>query len=234
MKKIPTIFQRDPHNLARVTSMPNTEASWVFDGVGNYAIVQKYDGQCVDIRPEGLWKRRALKPGQYYVPDGWEPETDIDFVTGKREGWVPVGEGPENAPLREAYQLWCDAQRLQSRIYPPGEEYFPYGTAEACGPEINGNPENLMVHMLFSHQHAPKFGDLEKVFFENCNFWYPPGCRILPKIAFAVLKAWLSTKDIEGLIFRHKDGRLAKIKKKDFGLPRKPDTAPGAPREEET
>lgn len=37
------------------------------------------------------------------------------------------------------------------------------------------------------------------------------------------LRDWLSSRDIEGLVFQHPDGRMAKIKKRDFGLPRKPD-----------
>lgn len=37
---------------------------------------------------------------------------------------------------------------------------------------------------------------------------------------FDGIKAWLSGKDIEGLVFHHPDGRMGKIKLRDFGLKR--------------
>jgi hypothetical protein len=42
---------------------------------------------------------------------------------------------------------------------------------------------------------------------------------------FDGLRAWLAERDIEGLVFHHSDGRMAKIRKADFGLARPtPDT----------
>jgi len=35
------------------------------------------------------------------------------------------------------------------------------------------------------------------------------------------LREWFKGRDIEGLVFHHPDGRMAKIKKRDFGLKRK-------------
>lgn len=75
------------------------------------------------------------------------------------------------------------------------------GTYEALGPKINGNNENEERHILRRH------GDLA---YGDC-----------PR-SFAELKAWLATLDIEGIVFHHPDGRMAKATKQGFGLTRSP------------
>lgn len=72
------------------------------------------------------------------------------------------------------------------------------GTYEACGPHFQGNPEK----------------------FEQDTF-VPHGKELLdaPR-TFAELKEWFRGKDIEGIVWHHPDGRMAKIKKGDFGLRR--------------
>jgi hypothetical protein len=75
------------------------------------------------------------------------------------------------------------------------------GTYELCGPKVNGNPEGFGGHHLIGH-----------------------GCiRLLdcPR-TFDEIKAYLAPLDIEGIVWHHPDGRMVKIKKKDFGLKLKP------------
>jgi hypothetical protein len=79
------------------------------------------------------------------------------------------------------------------------------GTYELLGPKIQGNPEGHSIHVLQSHSEADVFPDAPRTFDD--------------------LKVWLSARDIEGLVFHHPDGRMAKIKKRDFGLKRIPDAA---------
>lgn len=73
------------------------------------------------------------------------------------------------------------------------------GTYELCGPKINGNPEVFVHHVLLMH-----------------------GTYIYDDVPreFDSLREWLSPRDIEGLVFHHDDGRMCKIKLKDFGLKR--------------
>lgn len=75
------------------------------------------------------------------------------------------------------------------------------GTYELCGPKVQGNPEGFDVHTLVPHgvialSDAPRDYD--------------------------GLKAWLASEDvsIEGIVWHHPDGRMVKIKTKDFGLRR--------------
>lgn len=70
------------------------------------------------------------------------------------------------------------------------------GTYELVGPKIQGNPEQRLQHELLWH-----------------------GCITAegaPR-TFPGLRDWLAGLDIEGLVFHHPDGRMAKIKLRDFG-----------------
>lgn len=74
----------------------------------------------------------------------------------------------------------------------------PDGTYELMGPKIQGNKENFPRHVLVPHGMA-RFQD------------------VVPR-TFDGLKQWLSTQNCEGVVWHHPDGRMAKIKRRDFGL----------------
>ena len=73
------------------------------------------------------------------------------------------------------------------------------GTYELCGPKINGNPEGFARHTLVRH------GDWRLHF--------------APR-TFDGLREYLAGGDIEGIVWHHPDGRMVKIKGKDFGFKR--------------
>eukprot|EP01037_Dinobryon_pediforme_P019616 gene19616-20065_t len=77
------------------------------------------------------------------------------------------------------------------------------GTYELVGPKIQGNPEAYESHDLVSHAHL-QFSAID------------------PPRNFDGLRSWLANQDIEGIVWHHADGRMAKIKKRDFGLRRVP------------
>lgn len=70
------------------------------------------------------------------------------------------------------------------------------GTYELIGPKIQGNLYGLESHKLVKH------GDLQ-VHVERT----PEGIR-----------KWLEEHHHEGLVFHHEDGRMAKIRRKDYGI----------------
>jgi hypothetical protein len=74
------------------------------------------------------------------------------------------------------------------------------GTYEFLGPKSQGNVEKLDAHRMQLHADAMPFHDAPRTFDE--------------------LPAFLAEHDIEGLVWHHPDGRMAKIKKRDFGLKR--------------
>jgi hypothetical protein len=70
------------------------------------------------------------------------------------------------------------------------------GTYELCGPKVQGNAEQYASHVMIKHdeawvyEHAPRdYEGLRQFFVKN---------------------------EFEGLVFHHPDGRMAKIKRKDF------------------
>lgn len=79
----------------------------------------------------------------------------------------------------------------------PVEDLCLEGTFELVGPSINGNKEGFEKHFLIPH-----------------------GNEILERAprTYDELKDWLDQLRLEGIVWHHPDGRMVKIKKKDFGL----------------
>lgn len=189
MKKIPTIFVRDfVCNPSLVTDEVNIEARWVFDGEG--IATRKYDGTCVLFDGQ-FHKRHELKPSKV-APPLWVPADEVDPKTGKQQGWLPIGNGPEDKYFREAVNL----------THPINAFSFEEGTYELVGPKIQGGIESdFSTHCLVLHKNAETYEDCPRTFNE--------------------LREWLADKNIEGIVWHHPDGRMAKIKLKDLGLKRK-------------
>lgn len=73
------------------------------------------------------------------------------------------------------------------------------GTFEAIGPHFQGNTESMLFDQLVHH------GDVELL---DC-----------PR-TFEGIREYLRELDIEGIVFHHPDGRMAKVKKSDYGMKR--------------
>lgn len=74
------------------------------------------------------------------------------------------------------------------------------GTYELCGSKVQGDPEGLGQHVLLVH-----------------------GAHVLyvPDRSFDGLRQYFQDAPcIEGIVFHHPDGRMAKIKLRDFGIKR--------------
>lgn len=199
VKKIPSVFQRnyDGDRLVRDEVVPGCE--WVLAGEG--VATCKWDGTATMIDSGGIFykrydRKRHKKTGDFRAaPDGWIPcEDSPNEHTGHWPGWIPVGDGPEDKWLREAH-----AEAMQS-----ARSDLSPGTYEAIGPHFQGNPHNLDRDMLIEHGFTP----------------YGGGSICLPGRSFLSIKGRLADlDDTEGIVFHHPDGRMAKIKRKDFGLP---------------
>lgn len=189
MKKIITLFQRnyDGDRLVRDDVTPGAE--WVAAGEGRATV--KLDGTCCRVRDGRLYKRYEVRPGGT-PPPCFEPADEVDPNTGKQQGWLPVGDGPEDRWHREAWEL---------ALVNTGERPRD-GTYELCGPKVQGNPEGFTGHVLVPH------GAL----------LFPAD----PPRTFAGLKEWFAAWDVEGVVWHHPDGRMVKVKARDFGLKRPP------------
>jgi hypothetical protein len=180
MRKIPTLFRRDPDNMAHVLPEVHPDCQWVLDGEG--VATRKYDGTCVlHDHDDQWWARREVKPYRTAPPNYWAVETDS--TTGKTVGWEPIEQSSFVKSWREVID------RLGPRTFKPG-------TYELCGPKVNGNPEGFERHALISHATAAEFQGAPR--------------------DFDGLREFLRDFPHEGLVWHHPDGRMAKLKVRDF------------------
>ena len=212
MRKIPTLFVRDPDDRKHVLDEVTPGGLWVLSGEG--VATRKYDGTCVLIRRDGLavhgFARREVKPGKQPPPNF--VQADSDDVTGKVVGWEPIEQSGFAKFFAEAIT---------------GDE--PPGTYELCGPKINGNPEGFAEHVLIPHADATVMPLAYPVDYEGLRVrllanewegvvWHHPDGRMvkLKRRDFDVLRDWLIRHEYEGIVWHHPDGRMAKIKRRDF------------------
>lgn len=136
MRKIPTLFRRDPHDLARVTADVTPGCEWVLRGEG--VPRRKYDGTCVLFDKTLWWARRVVRRGTAYPPGFLLVE--FDSVTGKSFGWEPV--------------VFSSFRKAHVEALRQAEGPWAAGTYELCGPKVNGNPEGYDHHRLIAHNAA--------------------------------------------------------------------------------
>ena len=81
---------------------------------------------------------------------------------------------------------------------------MPLGTYELIGPMINGNPERATAHRLERHAVAETIGVLDEGGASVAN----PD----PADVIALCREW----GWEGTVWHHPDGRMAKLKVRDY------------------
>lgn len=199
MKKIPTLYVRDwDGNPKYVTREPNPECAWVFNGEGRPTV--KWDGTCVGYL---LLSDTDTVP-EWYARREVKPgkprpanfwSVEHDEATGKYIGWEPIAQSPFAKYHAEAL-----ANSAAVKL----------GTYELLGPKINGNPDGFAAHILIEHGWAP-LSLREDV-------------KMVP-LDFDALRVWLHSRPYEGVVWHHPDGRMAKIKKRDFAQPEQAEAA---------
>jgi hypothetical protein len=184
MRKIPTLFVRDPQDMRRVTREVHPACAWVVAGEG--VATRKFDGTCVRLDESGEWyARREVKPGRTVPAEFVAVQTDE--VTGKTVGWEPAEQSAFAKYLAEAVAALDPAQPLEP------------GSYELCGPKVNGNPEGYDSHVLVRHDGAQRLAGVPR--------------------DFDGLRGYLAEVRYEGIVWHHPDGRMAKLKVRDFPRP---------------
>lgn len=192
MQKVISLFKRDYETKNRLVFnevVPGAE--WVQDGQG--VATAKWDGtSClISMSPNEIRisKRYDAKNGKQPPPD-FTPSQEPDPVTGHWPGWVPCRrDNPQDRWFFEAFDTFHSYNN--DLMYP--------GTYELVGPKVQSNPYKLSLHELWRHgteiiEDAPRTFDALRDFFA-------------------------SRPTLEGIVWHHPDGRMVKIKRKDFGLP---------------
>lgn len=196
MKKLNTVFKKDPNDLGRVINEVDPKNVWAITGEG--IPTRKFDGTACAIIEGQFYKRFDSKINKKTgkrkpVPDGAIPCQEPDKSTGHWPHWILCDRSnPSDKYHFEAFD----------RIEEPIDHELD-GTYELCGEKIQGNPEKIQGHKLIPH-------GCEPLYFTN--------------FSFEGIKEYLQDKDIEGIVFHHKDdnflGRMCKIRKSDYGIRR--------------
>lgn len=190
MKKIISLFRRN------FSAPGNPLTRFVTPGAewvqaGEGRATRKWDGTSCLIRGGVLFKRFDAKQGKPR-PAAWEACQEApDPETGHWPGWVP-------ALAARSEDRWH--VETFAKLWPLDD-----GTYELCGPKINGNPEKFEEHVLIRHGVHEVAGKTPRDF-DGLLAWFTARSK---------------THDaIEGIVWHHPDGRMAKIKTKDFEIPR--------------
>jgi hypothetical protein len=133
MKKISTLFKKDPNDLGKVINEINPENQWAF----KYGVpTRKFDGtSCVIIDGE-IYKRYDVKKGRQ-IPYGAIACQEADLITGHHPHW-----------------LRCDRMEKSDKYFFEAfdeQEEWQDATYELCGIKIQGNPEKINGHQLIRH-----------------------------------------------------------------------------------
>jgi hypothetical protein len=201
MQKIISLFKRDYEGTRFVYDEIVPGAEWVVNDEGVATV--KFDGTCCMIRDLKLYKRYDAKV------EPTAPNTDGRTLPKLKNGSKPIPEGfipaqdpdpvtghwPGWLPVRDVPEDKWHRQAWDKMLRAFGAN-IPDGTCELVGPKVQGNPYGYEDHILIRHG---------MVLLEDA-----------PR-TFDELKEYLGKADIEGIVWHHPDGRMVKIKRRDFG-----------------
>ena len=192
-KKIKSLFKRDYDGTRLVYDELVEGSDWVANGEGVATV--KYDGTCCLVRDGKLHKRYDRKLTNSAKRGKKEGSWEVSDFRPAPANWEPAeaeadpntGHWPGWLPVSDAPE-----DRWHRQAFKPT---LPNGTYELVGPKVQGNPYQLESHELWRH-----------------------GSEMIeaPR-SYEELKKWLEIHKIEGIVWHHPDGRLVKIKRKDFG-----------------
>ena len=166
------------------------ECQWVLDGEG-VATVKK-DGTNLKVEGGQLFKRQKPKDAEY---------DEASYVPCRRDDpadrWAWQAFELASAERTEVFE-----RELNGMVeYPlPPED----GIYELVGPKVQGGVEGYAQHTLI--RVVPI--DVYRLLIAGP----------VPR-TFDNIRAYLERTVMEGIVFHHPDGRMAKIKRRDFGLP---------------
>lgn len=196
MEKIPTLFLRSDVEPSRVVEEVTPGCEWVLAGEG-YA-TRKWDGTNirVTIRRARDAQGLVLKDHTSIGIEKRRNPSREDRARGAEPGYVTAHRSD---PADKHIFAAVDATDFS--LWPDG--LWP---CEAVGPKIQGGVESdqpmLVPFSVPGWAIAQREGGLASRSFES-------------------LASYLSPGHFEGLVFHHPDGRMAKIKGRDFGHARR-------------
>lgn len=192
MKKIPSLFKRDYESTRLVYNEVVEGSEWVINGEGIPTI--KIDGTSCMINDGKLYKRYDVKLFKHGKKRGKQMDVPKNAIPCEPEPDKNTGHWPH----------WVEVNKNNPEDKWHIEafkklEYIENGTYELVGPKVQGNPYRYESHILLKH--GLRFTD---------------GINV-PR-NYDGLKRFFEINLIEGIVWHHSDGRMVKIRRKDFGF----------------
>jgi len=153
-----------------------------------------------DGTPTRKWDGTAcmVRDGKLYKRVEWDAKKGPAPVEWLHHDFDPsVRSGHGWLPVGIGPEDWMH-RKAWARGKDDTEAPLRDGTYELIGPKIGKNPERVSEEMLVPHGRDALVG--------------------VPR-TFDGLRAWLAEVKTEGIVWHHADGRMAKIKRRDFGIP---------------
>lgn len=149
----------------------------------------KFDGSACMVRDGRLYKRYDRKRKKGKLKDA-----PLDWEPCEASPNEHTGHWPGWLPIGDGPE-----DKWHRDAWANCGEHMPDGTYELVGPKVQGNPSEYLLHALVPHG---------KEELSEC-----------PRDFIGIGKYLSDYPDIEGVVWHHPDGRMAKIKRRDFGLP---------------
>jgi hypothetical protein len=204
MQKIISLFKRDYVGNRLVYDEVVEGAEWIIAGEG--VATEKFDGTSCMIQDGQLYKRYDRKltdEANKRIKQLENVALTIDDFKPAPDGWIAAMDKPDIHTGHYTGWLPVDFSKPENQWHKQGYIWLDNtilvidGTYELVGEKVQGNPYGLEGHELWVHGKA---------------FLYDA-----PR-DYAGLKAYLSKTNIEGIVWHHPDGRMVKLKAKDFGI----------------
>ena len=201
MKKIISLFKRDYAGNRQVFDEIVDGAEWVAQGEGR--ATRKWNGTCAMVLGSVLYKRydrRLTKSATRRRKKGETGPWALSDFKAAPEAWMQA-QDPDR--ISGHWPGWLVVGRG------PEDQYFREafagdeldGTYELCGPRVESNSEGFLEHVLMPHGKHSLSPE--------------------PPRTFEGLRDWFENYGgVEGIVWHHDDGRMVKIKGKDFGFSR--------------
>lgn len=197
MRKIKTVFVID-RSIHRAVNEVVNGSEWVVNGEGIATI--KYDGTACRWFNNKLWKRYDRKIKKRFRKLVGKKPLDITMFKDAPEGFIPCEDQPDSKTGHWPGWLPVDDNDVWHHDGLKNTDPVTLvegATYELVGPKVQGNPQGFDKHILVRHG-----ADIVNIHDRS----------------FDAIRDWLETHRVEGLVFHHPDGRMAKIRRKDFGF----------------
>lgn len=200
MKKMKPVFIID-RETDLATQQVDPENEWVINGEGIATI--KFDGEAAMIQNGKVYRRYSRKLTKKWNRVFKNKKAKGEKFTPTNEMFKELPEGAISLeetfdPVTLHWPFWVPVTEDKGNfMYHEAIEgkTFEDGTYELVGPKVQNNPHNLDKHELWKHG---------------------SDVIVLDNIDFESIKEILKKLEFEGLVFHNKDGRMAKIRRKDM------------------